>query len=30
MAYLTAHRCGAPEAVRVAAATGYNFVGLRL
>ncbi len=30
MAYLTAHRCGAPEAVRVAAAAGYNFVGLRL
>ena len=30
MAYLTAHRCGAPEAVREAAATGYNFVGLRL
>ncbi len=30
MAYLTAHRCGAPEAVRLAAATGYGFVGLRL
>ena len=30
MAYLTAHRCGAPEAVRLAAATGYRFVGLRL
>ena len=30
MAYLTARRCGAPEAVRIAAATGYGFVGLRL
>ncbi|MEY4268478.1 MAG: hypothetical protein RIS90_3013, partial [Pseudomonadota bacterium] len=30
MAYLTAHRCSPPEAVRVAAATGYGFVGLRL
>jgi sugar phosphate isomerase/epimerase len=30
LAYLTAHRCSPPEAVRVAAATGYGFVGLRL
>ena len=30
MAYLTGHRCSPPEAVRVAAATGYRFVGLRL
>ena len=30
MAYLTGHRCSPPEAVRVAAATGYGFVGLRL
>ena len=30
LAYLTSHRCTPPEAVRVAAATGYQFVGLRL
>ncbi len=30
LAYLTAHRCSPPEAVRVAAATGYGLVGLRL
>lgn len=30
MAYLTGHRCSPPEAVRVAAATGYDLVGLRL
>lgn len=30
LAYLNAHRCTPPEAVRVAAATGYQFAGLRL
>lgn len=30
LAYLNAHRCTPPEAVRVAAATGYRFAGLRL
>lgn len=30
LAYLTSHRCTPPEAVRVAAANGYGFVGLRL
>ncbi|MEY4978914.1 MAG: hypothetical protein RLZZ352_1184 [Pseudomonadota bacterium] len=30
LAYLSSHRCTPPEAVRVAAATGYQFVGLRL
>ena len=30
MAYLTGHRCSPPAAVRVAAATGYDCVGLRL
>ena len=30
LAYLTSHRCTPPEAVRVAAANGYAFVGLRL
>ena len=30
LAYLTSHRCNPVEAVRVAAATGYAFVGLRL
>lgn len=29
LAYLTSHRCTPAEAVRVAAATGYGFVGLR-
>jgi sugar phosphate isomerase/epimerase len=30
LAYLGSHRCTPPEAIRVAAATGYAFVGLRL
>jgi sugar phosphate isomerase/epimerase len=30
LAYLTSHRCNPAQAVRVAAATGYAFVGLRL
>lgn len=30
LAYLTSHRCTPPEAIRVAAETGYRFVGLRL
>ena len=30
LAYLTSHRCTPPEAVRVAAAAGYAYVGLRL
>lgn len=30
LAYLSSHRCTPPEAIRVAAATGYQFVGLRL
>ena len=30
LAYLNSHRCTPPEAIRVAAATGYSFVGLRL
>ena len=30
LAYLSSHRCTPPEAVRVAAANGYPFVGLRL
>ncbi|MBU3739098.1 MAG: TIM barrel protein [Rhodoferax sp.] len=30
LAYLTSHRCTPPQALRVAAATGYGFVGLRL
>jgi sugar phosphate isomerase/epimerase len=30
LAYLTSHRCTPAEALRVAAATGYAFVGLRL
>jgi len=30
LAYLSSHRCTPPEAVRVAAANGYQFVGLRL
>lgn len=30
LAYLGSHRCTPPEAVRVAAASGYPFVGLRL
>jgi sugar phosphate isomerase/epimerase len=30
LAYLSSHRCTPPEAVRIAAATGYAFVGLRL
>ena len=30
LAYLGSHRCTPPEAVRVAAAAGYGFVGLRL
>jgi sugar phosphate isomerase/epimerase len=30
LAYLTSHRCTPPEAVRVAAANGYAYVGLRL
>jgi sugar phosphate isomerase/epimerase len=30
LAYLSSHRCTPPEAIRVAAANGYQFVGLRL
>jgi sugar phosphate isomerase/epimerase len=30
LAYLSSHRCTPPEAVRVAAANGYAYVGLRL
>ena len=30
LAYLTSHRCTPPEAVRIAEANGYAFVGLRL
>jgi len=30
LAYLTSHRCSPPEAIRIAAAHGYAFVGLRL
>ena len=30
LAYLSSHRCTPPEAIRVAAATGYQYVGLRL
>lgn len=30
LAYLTSHRCTPPEAIRVAAANGYAFAGLRL
>ncbi|WP_342620907.1 TIM barrel protein [Rhodoferax sp. GW822-FHT02A01] len=30
LAYLTSHRCTPPEAIRVASANGYAFVGLRL
>jgi sugar phosphate isomerase/epimerase len=30
LAYLSSHRCTPPETIRVAAATGYQFVGLRL
>jgi sugar phosphate isomerase/epimerase len=30
LAYLSSHRCTPPDAVRVAAANGYAFVGLRL
>lgn len=30
LAYLSSHRCTPPEAVRVAAANGYQYVGLRL
>jgi len=30
LAYLSSHRCTPPEAIRVAAANGYAFVGLRL
>ena len=30
LAYLSSHRCTPPEAVRVAAANGYAFTGLRL
>lgn len=30
LAYLSSHRCTPPEAVRVAAANGYPYVGLRL
>ena len=30
LAYLSSHRCTPPEALRVAAATGYDHVGLRL
>ncbi len=30
LAYLTSHRCSPPEAIRIAAATGYAYVGLRL
>ena len=30
LAYLTSHRCTPPEAIRIAAAQGYGYVGLRL
>jgi sugar phosphate isomerase/epimerase len=30
LSYLSSHRCTPPEAIRIAAATGYRFVGLRL
>lgn len=30
LAYLSSHRCSPPEAIRVAAQTGYAYVGLRL
>lgn len=30
LAYLSSHRCTPPEAVRIAAANGYEYVGLRL
>ena len=30
LAYLGSHRCSPAEAIRVAAQTGYHFVGLRL
>lgn len=30
LAYLSSHRCTPPEAIRVAAANGYQYVGLRL
>ncbi len=30
LAYLSSHRCTPPEAIRVAAASGYQYVGLRL
>lgn len=30
LAYLSSHRCSPPEAIRIAAATGYAYVGLRL
>ena len=30
LAYLSSHRCTPPEAIRIAAATGYAYVGLRL
>ena len=30
LAYLSSHRCTPPDAIRVAAANGYAFVGLRL
>jgi sugar phosphate isomerase/epimerase len=30
LAYLTSHRCTPPESIRVAAASGYAYVGLRL
>ena len=30
LAYLSSHRCTPPEAVRIAAAQGYQYVGLRL
>jgi sugar phosphate isomerase/epimerase len=30
LAYLTSHRCTPPEAVRIAAANGYAYIGLRL
>jgi sugar phosphate isomerase/epimerase len=30
LAYLGSHRCSPPETIRIAAQTGYSFVGLRL
>jgi sugar phosphate isomerase/epimerase len=30
LAYLSSHRCTPPEAIRIAAASGYQYVGLRL